>query len=140
MLKKSEPAMSNVEYMTANLQKLSEQRYKLALEHNFLYKRSRNYRNCVVIRWKLRKSRKPNFIDHERINLYTDFAHSVCKKYELYDEKHLLLSLDLMLCKIKIFCFSESHHWAWAIPNTNAEVKAFVLSCIPSWAEVVEKK
>lgn len=129
----------DVEYMTANLRKLQDARHQFAIKHGFAWKRPQHFKDCVVIHWRNRRRKDKNFIDYERINQYVDVAHDVCNKFNLNDPKDILQEISLKVLKGGIYCFSSWMHTVWAIPNSNAEVKAYVLEHLPAWADVKEK-
>ena len=128
---------AKIESMVANIRKLEALRHQLAIDYGFAYKRPQNFKNCIVIRWKLRKRKSEDFIDYERIEECTCVKHMVCDHYDLWDSKHMLLDYDLMLAKVSIYCRREEH--IWAIPNDKKKVQDYVLSKLPSWAKVTVK-
>lgn len=134
-----EPLSPAVQYLIADNKKLEEARFEFAKEHGFAFKRPEHFKDCVVIRFPHRRRTDPDFVDHQRINEYVDFMHSVEEHFKLHDEKHPLLDSDLMLIKAGIYSFYSWRKKVWAIPNSNAEVKAFVLANLPKWATVTEK-
>jgi hypothetical protein len=128
----------SVEYMVANLKKLEKLRHQIAVDHGFAYKRAQHFKNCVVIRFKHRKRKNKDFIDHERIEEYVGIAHAISDHYQLWDEKHMFLEAELRLAKIGIYVKLS---WCniWAIPNSLPELQEYVLGLLPEWAEVTKK-
>jgi hypothetical protein len=125
-----------VEYMVNNLKQLEQRRFQFSKEYGFAYKRPQNYKDCIVVRWKPRKRKDKNFIDYDRIEEYVAICHEISQKYNLYDEKDLLLESSLRLIKIGIYVSPSYHLNTWAIPNEFKEIQEYVLSKLPSWATV----
>lgn len=123
--------------MVENRQRLETLRHDFALKHGFAYKRTQNYKNCVVIRWKA--SQKKYKINYERIEEYTALCAEISDKYKLWEEQDPFLESELRLAKIGIYVLCEWDYRTWAIPNENKEIQEYVLGKVPSWAKVVYK-
>ena len=119
------------------LETLVRLRRELAIKHGFAHKRTQNYKNCVVIRWKT--SRNKYEINYERIEEYVRLCKEISNKYNLWEEKDPFLEFELLLAKIGIYVLYEWDYNTWAIPNENKDIQDFVLSKIPSWGKVVRK-
>lgn len=126
-----------VQKLIANRTKLADERHQFALKHNFLGKRSQNFKNCIVIRWKT--SRKNHEINYSRLDEFVRISHELSDKYDLWGEDQLLES-ELRLVRAGIYVFSAWDYQAWAIPNENKEIQDYVLSKLPKWAKVSVKK
>jgi hypothetical protein len=127
-------AEERVQWLVENRKKLMDEKHAFAVKHGFAYKRSQNYKDCVVIRWKA--SQVKYKINHPRIEEYVSVCHAVSDKYNLWDEDDPFLDSDLRLMQAGIYCITEWEHPTWAIPNEFKEVQDFVLSSLPKWAKV----
>lgn len=123
--------------LVENRQRLETLRHNFAIKYNFAYKRTRDYKNCVVIRWKA--SRKKYEINYKRIKEYVTLCEEISDKYKLWEEQDLFIESELRLAKIGIYVLYEWDYKTWAIPNENKEIQEYVLGKIPSWAKVVHK-
>jgi hypothetical protein len=125
-----------VERLTEIQTKLEEERFQFGNKHGFVYKRPQNYKNCIVIRWKI--TRKKYEINHTRLNEYGRITDELSKKFDLYMEEFPLLGVELRLLKIGIYV-SWSSYPMWAIPNEFKEIQDYVLSNLPKWVQVSVK-
>ena len=126
-----------VKILVENRQRLEALRHDFALKHGFAYKRTQNYKNCVVIRWK--DSRKKYKINYKRIEEYVAICNEISDKYKLWEEQDPFLEPQLRLVKIGIYALYDWDYQTWAIPNENKEIQEYILGKIPSWAKVVYK-
>ena len=118
-----------VKWLVENHKKLEEERWNFAVKHGFAYKRPQDFKNCIVIRWKWVFKHK---INYPLLEEYTKISHDLSDKYNLWDEKNILLETELRLIKAGIYCFTEFSNTVWAIPNEFKEVQDYVLSKIPN--------
>lgn len=131
--------MDRIEYLVNDLRNLEKAAHEFAKQNGFWPARPQDFKDCLLISWKLRKRKDKDFIDYERINQKVDIAHQIFEKYDIYDEKHPLLDFRLMLFKAGIYSFYDWYHEKWAIPNHNKEMQDFLLPLLPTWAEVKHK-
>lgn len=118
--------------------KLVDDKHNFAIRYGFAYKRSQDFKDCIVIRWKPLGSKQK--INYARIEEYVDFCHTLIKKYNLLDENNLFLDLDLKLMKTNTYCITEWNHHTWAIPNEFKTIQKFVLTNLPKSAKVSKYK
>ena len=121
-----------------NRSKLQDIKFNFAEKHNFKFKRTQYYKDCIVIRWKT--SRVKYEIVHDKINEYVDFCHKLCDKYNLWDEKDIFLDSDLRLIKAGIYVIYEYDYNVWAIPNEYKEIQDYIINNLPKWAKITIKK
>ncbi len=124
-----------VRRLVESRKRLTELRLAFAAKHGFSFKRSQDFKNCVVIRWKSGKG-----INHPRIDEYVQVCHDLCDKYDLWDKDDPFLDTELKLFRIGILVITEWDHHAWAVPDEYKEVQDYVLTKLPQWAKVVRKK
>lgn len=128
---------SRVKFLYDNRKRLETLRLELSFKYGFSFKRTRNYKNCVVIRWK--SSRTKCRVNCKRIDEYIKICKEISDTFSLWEEQDPFLESELRLAKIGIYVLYEYSYITWAIPNEKKDIQDFVLSKVPKWAKVTYK-
>jgi hypothetical protein len=78
-------------------------------------------------------------LHHKRIGEYVEISHSICEKYNLWDENDMFLEEELRLYKIGIDIHYQCYYKLWAIPDEFKDIQKLVLRKLPKWAKATKK-